>query len=251
MISIKLQVGNEPPARFHPLGQLIWCRSTMPFSGQYLTRLLAFLAALASWVGLAVQLWILLRGMGFVDGLWRFLGFFTILTNLGAAIVATAVAAGATRGLGGAKARLMTATSILVVGIVYSLALRALWDPQGLQKLADFTLHDAAPMTWAFLYIAAPHTRLPWRAVGWAVLPPALYAAYALGRGAIDGWYAYWFLNPASQSPAELAASIAVMLAFVATVAAALVGLDRWLGQTPRAESFPASDPPSPALGEE
>ena len=228
---VKLRVGNDRPARFHPCGQLIWCRPIMSVTRQMLFRSLAVLAALAGWVGLAVQLWILLRNMGLGAGLWRFLGFFTILTNLGAAIVATAVAAGSIQGLAGARSRLIAATSSLVVGIVYSVALRALWNPQGLQKLADFALHDAVPLIWAFLWIAAPHDRLPWRAIGWAILPPALYAVYALVRGAIDGWYAYWFLDPSRQSWGELMVSIAVMSAGFAVLAAVLVGIDRVLGR--------------------
>ena len=148
----------------------------------------------------------------------------------------------------------MAATSILIVGIVYSVALRALWHPQGLQKLADIALHDVAPLLWLGLWLAAPHPRLAWREIGWALLPPALYAAYALARGAADGWYAYWFLDPSRQNPSELAATIAVMLCAFALLAAALVGIDRWLGRR-RArpdgrvddagrDSFPASDPP-------
>jgi hypothetical protein len=39
---------------------------------------------------------------------------------------------------------------IAIVGIVYSFALRHIWDPQGLQKIADMLLHDSLPV----LYVA-------------------------------------------------------------------------------------------------
>ena len=193
-------------------------------------RSLAAIAALVGWAGLILQLALIVGNLGPALGVWRFVGFFTILTNIGAAAVATAIALGSRAPFASARVRLMAATSIALVGITYSVALRALWHPTGLQKVADIALHDATPLLFMAMWALSPHPGLKWREIGWALLPPALYAAYALARGAIDGWYAYWFLNPAEQSTGELLASVAVMLAGVAVVAAVLVAVDRWLG---------------------
>jgi hypothetical protein len=80
------------------------------------------------------------------------------------------------------------------------------------------------------LWAVSPHPGLKWREIGWALLPPAAYLAYALARGAIDGWYAYWFLNPAEQSAGQMLVSVVLLLAAVATIAAVLIAGDRWLG---------------------
>ncbi|MEO8175397.1 MAG: Pr6Pr family membrane protein [Sphingomicrobium sp.] len=178
-----------------------------------------------------MQLVLIVGKLGLALGLWRYLGFFTILTNIGAAAVATAVAIGRRGPLAGPRARLMAATSMALVGITYSVALRALWHPTGLDKVADMALHDAAPVLFVALWAVAPHPGLKWREIGWALLPPALYAAYALARGAIDGWYAYWFLNPAAQSPQQLLVSVTLMLAGFALAAAVLVAIDRRVGR--------------------
>lgn len=163
--------------------------------------------------------------------MWRFVGFFTILTNIGAASVATAIALDSQGPLGSSRARLVVATSIALVGIVYSVALRALWHPTGLQKVADMALHDATPVLFLAVWAVSPHPGLKWREAGWALLPPAAYFAYALARGAIDGWYAYWFLNPAEQSAGQMLASVTLLLCAVAAIAAVLVAVDRWLSR--------------------
>jgi hypothetical protein len=108
-------------------------------------RGVAALAALVGWAALALQQVLIANNLGFTVGLWRFFGFFTILANIGTATVATAIALGGRTSLASARARLMAATSIALVGITYSVALRALWQPTGLQKVADVALHDATP----------------------------------------------------------------------------------------------------------
>jgi hypothetical protein len=194
----------------------------------YWGRAIAGVAAAAGWAGLALQLAILVRGLGFAAGLWRYLGYFTILTNLGAALVATSWVLGRGDLLSSSRSRLTAATCILIVGLVYSIALRGLWSPSGWQRVSDVLLHDTTPLLWFVLWIAAAPAGLEWRDIKWAILPAPIYAAYSLARGAFNGWYPYWFLDPARQSAIELLMSIVLLLCAFALVAAFLIGLSRF-----------------------
>ena len=79
---------------------------------------------------------------------------------------------------------------------------------------------------------------LRWRDALTAALLPLGYLIYALSRGAADGWYAYWFFDPARMSLPALARNTALLLALYSLIAAALILADRTL-----ARKLPRSDP--------
>ena len=191
----------------------------------------AILVALTAWSMLGLQLALTLNNMaaeGLVAGLWRYLGFFTILTNLGVSVVATLMVVRPE--LAGPRVRLATAASILFVAIVYSVALRNIWHPTGWQAVADHGLHDAVPLLFLIAWLLAGHGALKWRDALWAMAPPLAYCLYAFARGAADGWYAYWFLDPHALGSLKLAGSIAVLAAAVLVIGLILTAIDRWLG---------------------
>lgn len=109
------------------------------------------------------------------------------------------------------------ASYISIVGIVYSLFLRNVWDPQGWQAIADLLLHDAIPLAFVIYWFAfAPKSDIPWLdPIKWLAYP-VVYIAYSLVRGAFVLWYPYWFVDVTQLGyPASLTNTGFVILAFV------------------------------------
>ena len=197
-------------------------------------RYLSILVALVAWCALALQLVLIIQkmtgeGASVGDAVWRFFGFFTILANVAVAISATATVLRPSGIFGNPDLRLSVVTSILIVGLVYSLALRSTWQPTGLQAVADHALHDATPVLYVLSWFLAAHGQLQWRSALWAVVPSFAYFIYALMRGATDGWYAYWFMDPAALPAAQMATNVAILLTVLLIVALAFVGVDKWM----------------------
>jgi len=93
----------------------------------------------------------------------------------------------------------MTAAAvyIFVVGLVYSLFLRHVWNPTGLNKVADAALHDVVPVLYVLYWlIFVPKKNLSWVQPFYWLIYPLAYFAYALVRGEITGKYPYWFADP-------------------------------------------------------
>jgi len=201
-------------------------------------RLFAAIAALLGWFTLALQLLLSIQlsianGQGALAGVWTYIGYFTILTNVLVALALTADA----RGPRGTLSRFFTrpdvhtaiSMSIVIVAAIYNLMLRQLWQPQGWQIVTDNILHVVMPVLFLlYWWLAVPKATLRWPQVIVWQLYPAAYFAYVLARGAVDHWYPYPFLDVTKLGYLlVLVDACAVLLVFVA-VALLLVALGRW-----------------------
>ena len=166
--------------------------------------------------------------------IWVFFGFFTILTNGLVALACLARARGVWP-LWWPSAKMMLAClalNLVLVAMVYHLLLSRLWNPVGLHWWADQGLHSAVPgLFLAYWALFAPKAGLVWRdALRWLVYP-AGYFAYALARGAVDGWYPYPFLDVGKLGYGVVLANALVMTALLVGAGLAMVAASRVLPQ--------------------
>jgi hypothetical protein len=198
-------------------------------------RALLLLIAILGWLGLALQLVVsahVAAGVGRSPfaAILDALGYFTVLTNLLVAIVATLVLSGA-RGFFASRGVLAaTALYIFVVGLIYSLLLRSLWAPSGLHKIADALIHDLVPLAYVIWWSGyAPKGGLRWsQTLGWLGYPLA-YFVFAMVLGAFRGRYLYPFIDVHALGVATVVRNVALLLVLFEGLALAAVGLDRVL----------------------
>jgi hypothetical protein len=217
-----------------------------------LERLCAGACAFVVWFALLLQLYLtvgltMADGRGVVAGVIAYLTFFTILTNILVALTLTLplVANGSWAGAFAASpfARTGVASYITIVGIVYSVALRHIWDPQGAQRVADVILHDASPVLLvAFWLLFVPKGQLrPGDAVRWLLYPLA-YIAATVVRGAIVHRYPYPFIDVTALGyPRALANTVGLTFAFLVT-GLLYVAVDRALGSRASARDRARAD---------
>ena len=199
---------------------------------------LCTLMAIVGWCGLVIQLDLVLlarwtSGASLLGGLVNYFSFFTVLTNTLVAVVLTCVA---TRQPSKGRTFFLQpwvtsgiAVSIIVVGVAYNLLLRQLWQPQGLQWLANELLHDVMPVLFTlYWWFCVPKGSLRVGHIGVWVLYPVLYFAYTLLRGHLLGVYPYPFIDVEKLGYAQAFINACGVLAGFVLVALIIVGVDRW-----------------------
>ena len=158
--------------------------------------------ALLAWIAVILQFYLIIvnRKMSIPWTIVQFLSFFTILTNILTATCFTFLASKKNTSLKKlfSKAQTITAITvyILIVGAVYNLILRTIWEPEGLQLIVDELLHSVVPLLAViYWFIFAPKKGLHWKdSFSW-LLYPLIYIIYTFIRGALMNVYPYPFIE--------------------------------------------------------
>jgi len=185
-------------------------------------KVILTIVALVAWFAVIAQLVLMInnRVASMPETVLRFFSFFTILTNLLVAIyfLTRLVKKPIQLHTFFSKPGVLTAITvyITVVGLVYQLVLRQIWEPTGLQKVVDELLHSVIPLLvivcW-FLYENKKEIR-------WSVLPgwllyPLIYLVYILIRGHFSGFYPYPFVHVGDLGyPAVLMNAVGLLFVF-------------------------------------
>lgn len=129
----------------------------------------------------------------------RFLSFFTILTNIVVAIYFTCILLIKnldTKLIGKAGTLTAIAIYITMVGSVYQLALRHVWQPEGLQRIVDELLHSVIPILVIIFWAVYERTKTIkyFEMLKWSIFP-LIYLGYILIRGDFSNFYPYPFVD--------------------------------------------------------
>lgn len=176
--------------------------------------------------------------------------YFTILSNVVVLVVTTMLVARPglfTRtdrvGTVWRTLRLDSVLMIVITGVVYNLLL-ATGGKTGWDLLSNTLLHVVVPILTPIVWIiAGPRGLVTGRIIGYSLVVPLLWAAYALMRGAVIGAYPYPFLDVATNGLASVLVFIAVIVVIAVVLALVLWAVDAGLQWTLRRGAQAATEP--------
>jgi len=158
-------------------------------------RICVIALAFLVWATLGLQIIVdMSQGKTMFGALWHQMRYFTNLMVFTMAVVLTVIAV---RGWRGSSLPAAVTVWMLIVGLVYHTLLSATHHPEGWDVLVNIMQHSVLPIAMLALWIGfAPKSGLRfWDAFTWLACP-VLYVSYVLIRGAFDGVYPYFFVDP-------------------------------------------------------
>lgn len=122
-------------------------------------------------------------------------------------------------------ARVSATTYIVVIAVVYNALLRGTPGDVRDAGYAWPVIPNEIIHVWAAVIIlldwllvaGASSVRL--RAALWVAVYPLAWLAFSVTRGIVDGWWAYWFLDPNDEG------GVSGMLTYIAAITVLMVGL--------------------------
>jgi hypothetical protein len=125
-------------------------------------------------------------------------------------------------------ARVSATTYEIVIAVVYNALLRGTAGDVRDAGYAWPVIPNEIMHVWAAVLILldwlliAGYPKLRLKASLWVAVFPLAWLAFSVARGIIDGWWAYWFLNPNEK------AGVAGMLEYIGGITVLMIGLG-WL----------------------
>jgi hypothetical protein len=194
------------------------------------------LAALSTigWLAIILQFYLLTtnRKLSFASTVLQFFSYFTILTNILVAIYSSiSLLISPSKKFNWFNSpRSATALTvyIVIVGLVYNIILRFLWNPTGLQKLVDEALHLIIPLFFLlYWFLFVPKGNLKWKNVLPWLLYPIIYLVYILARGSITGLFPYPFLEISTIGVGKVVINILVLCSVFFVMSLLFVGIGK------------------------
>ncbi len=167
----------------------------------------------------------------------NFFSFFTILSNIFAALALMVSAVFIHRGMRSRKLNILRGAATLymtLTGVVFAVLLSDL-DPSLLTAVPwdNTVLHYIMPIVLFIDWVIDPPTsRLRYRHAALWLLFPLVYVTYSLIRGPIVNWYPYPFLNPANGGYGQVAVICVGITVFTLLAALLIRGLSLRLVRT-------------------
>ena len=173
-------------------------------------------------------------GMSLPAALVQFFSFFTILTNIAIALIYLSALSnwGWLGWFRGPKTRAMMTGVMMLVMIFYHVLLRPIWQPEGLFLVCDYLLHYVAPILFALWWgVTQKHGTIDYPDAPAMLVPPLVYLAYVMARGAITNTYPYPTLNAFELGYGQVGINV-VMVAIGLTILFLItIGIDRALAR--------------------
>lgn len=198
-----------------------------------LQRNLSILFAIIVWFAVLAQFYLIIenRIAPVTETIIRFFSFFTILTNILVAVYFTIKALGRDQL---DKAGLLTAITvyITIVGLVYQVLLRHIWQPTGLQMVVDELLHSVNPLlVISYWYLFEKKFFVHYKEVFKWMIYPVVYLVYILTRGSFSGFYPYPFINVSEIGISQTLLNGLFLLLFFYAVSVLFIFIGRMLSK--------------------
>lgn len=204
-----------------------------------LKRTAAALLALLGWATLLRQFYLSMMASGVVgisqwEGVVRFFSYFTVQTNILAALVLTAFAikTGPEEWLVHPFVRSAVATYIVMVGIIYNTVLRPLEPLQNVMSFTNIVMHYVMPVAYLLFWLTCVRKAgLRWYDPLLWLIYPLFYLGFVLARGKMSGFYPYPFIDAKTLGYAGVTANTAGLLVVCAAIGMCLVLIGWWLAR--------------------